>query len=404
MAAVSARLQSTSAAPPAPAGPLAADRRESRFRLAASYLLTFCWFLVFLGLAWDVQFHMDVGPDSFTTLPHGLMYGGTALAGLNCLYVVLATTGKYRRGAEGVTDATVTPWLGLFRAPVGFIIGGLGVTGFLLAGAFDSYWHNLYGFDPIFWTPPHVMLNLSAIVSLVGALYAMASEAGRAAARGEAGLFHPARLGLILAAAVFLAVGGSVFLGEAVGSRPAVGPVNTYGLFSALLFPPVLLAAAAAVRRPGAATLTALIYTLFRLTAWFGAPWATRLLAGSLNLPYKADAWFIPWTAFQMPAYLLVTGLSVDLALALLPRLRLGERAVSGLAGALAAISIYLLNQPWRAVLAEPFFARNPEVLAEFTEAYTAVGVTTPPAVLLLGALTGWLGWNLGLALRHTDR
>ena len=42
-----------------------------------------------VGLSWDVEWHRDVGPDTFFTLPHLGLYSGSALAGIASLAMVL---------------------------------------------------------------------------------------------------------------------------------------------------------------------------------------------------------------------------------------------------------------------------------------------------------------------------
>ena len=44
------------------------------------------------GLTWDIDWHLDVGPDSFFTLPHLFIYSGGAIAGLTSLVMVLRAT------------------------------------------------------------------------------------------------------------------------------------------------------------------------------------------------------------------------------------------------------------------------------------------------------------------------
>ena len=52
------------------------------------------------GLAWDIGWHTDVGPDSFFTLPHLFVYSGGAIAGLTSLVMVLRATSAQRRGVD----------------------------------------------------------------------------------------------------------------------------------------------------------------------------------------------------------------------------------------------------------------------------------------------------------------
>ncbi|MGL4609188.1 MAG: hypothetical protein ACRCYY_05805 [Trueperaceae bacterium] len=44
------------------------------------------------GSAWDVNWHNDVGPDTFFTLPHVFICSGVAIAGITCLVTVLYST------------------------------------------------------------------------------------------------------------------------------------------------------------------------------------------------------------------------------------------------------------------------------------------------------------------------
>lgn len=170
---------------PSPASQVA----ESRFRTAAAALVALFCFAYILGVTWDIQWHTDVGPDTFWTKSHLFFYSGAALSGLISLWVAVTTTMKFRRGAPGVSADNTTPWLGIFRIPVGFLISGLGALPFLLMGLFDLWWHEMFGFDITLMSPPHFGLLFSGVAICVGAVYAFASEANQALARGRAGSF-----------------------------------------------------------------------------------------------------------------------------------------------------------------------------------------------------------------------
>ena len=66
-----------------------ATLNPERFRLLTGIPLTLGVMLSFLGLAWDIQWHGEVGPDTFFTLPHLALYSGVAIAGLTSLMVTL---------------------------------------------------------------------------------------------------------------------------------------------------------------------------------------------------------------------------------------------------------------------------------------------------------------------------
>src|SRR5689334_10307413 len=78
--------------------------KRARFAAAAGFLVGV--FLSFLGFCWDVQWHTDVGPDTFFTAPHLVLYGGVTIAGLTCLGMVLLTTVYARRGVEAALAGT----------------------------------------------------------------------------------------------------------------------------------------------------------------------------------------------------------------------------------------------------------------------------------------------------------
>ncbi|PWK85680.1 hypothetical protein C8D88_106308 [Lentzea atacamensis] len=112
--------------------------------------------LSLVGLTWDIQWHSDVGPDTFFTMPHLFLYAGSALSGLASLVVVLMTTADAKR------DRTVDPIVGgravgvfgrTFAAPVGYLISGTGAALFLVYGLWDQWWHGLYGFDAVIDSP-----------------------------------------------------------------------------------------------------------------------------------------------------------------------------------------------------------------------------------------------------------
>src|ERR1700730_17135994 len=51
--------------------------------------------VLFLGVTWDIAWHVDVGRDTFFTPPHGLIVGGIGLLGSAALCAV-ATMGSDR--------------------------------------------------------------------------------------------------------------------------------------------------------------------------------------------------------------------------------------------------------------------------------------------------------------------
>src|SRR5205823_2456843 len=134
--------------------------------------------LTTVGLSWDIQWHVEVGPDTFFTLPHLVLYAGSAVAGIASLVMVLIATSAQRAGRSWPRTAGGTPirvFDGVFRAPLGYLVSGVGAASFLLYGLLDLWWHSIYGFDATLNTPSHVALFLSICITMVGSLIVFAS-------------------------------------------------------------------------------------------------------------------------------------------------------------------------------------------------------------------------------------
>ena len=280
-----------------------------RLRLLAGAPYLAGIFLAFLGFAWDIQWHVDVGPDTFFTAPHLVLYSGIALAGLTALTVVLLTTFRYR----GVIDGTTAVLGGRFRGPVGYIIGGCGALLFLTYGLVDQWWHDIYGFDVTLVSPPHVGLVLSVLITMIGCLCTFGAEVRRAAERGQSGV-GPI-LGFAVAAAllfVFVTLSTVDVVADVAASFGL--PMGPNGPLT-FLFALMLLLTAAVVRHPGAATLVALVMTLLRIGLWYAVPWITAEYATAVGLFLRDNTLGVPVVAGVLPPYLLLAGVVVDLVL-----------------------------------------------------------------------------------------
>ena len=79
------------------------------------------------GLSWDIQWHTEVGPDTFFTLSHLALYSGSALSGIASLVMVLLATAAQRAGRPmpGTVGGTpVRVFGGVFTAPLGYLVSG----------------------------------------------------------------------------------------------------------------------------------------------------------------------------------------------------------------------------------------------------------------------------------------
>jgi len=385
----------------APSHPLARSRSGSRsvgrVRRIAGVAFLVGVFFSFLGFVWDVQWHSDVGPDTFFTLPHLVLYSGVALAGLSCLAVVLATTWRVRGGDPAAAEGTIPVLRGAFHGPAGFVIGGVGAAAFLLYGGLDQWWHGVYGFDVTLISPPHVGLILSLAVTMVGSLVAFAPAARREFdnRRPTAGL-APA-VGFAAAAAILVAFVTPTVLDAVAMLWPFHGTVDSGGVVVALLYPTILMLVAAAVPRPGMATLTALAFALIRLLGWVLAPWLTEWYAGSLDLFLRDYISGVPVVPGLMPAYLLAAAVLVDGLLLAARRRRWDLRLVIPLAGAGAAVLLRLLEPVMATQVLGPEVTDQVRTMIEAERA--AEALPTLIAVPVVGALAGWIGWRLGRAV-----
>ena len=367
----------------------------ARIAAAAGFLLGV--FLAFLGFAWDVQWHTDVGPDTFFTAPHLVLYGGIAISGLTCLAMVLLTTWHARRGALAAFAGT-TPLLGgRFRGPIGYVIGGFGALFFLLYGVMDQWWHSLYGFDVTLVSPPHVGLILSIVVTMAGALTALAWHVRTASDERQR---IAASIGAAFAAAVLVAF-ITPTLTDLLPWR-LFGVVSWPNLVISALYPAAILMVISIVRRPWAGTLFGLLFIALRLLIGAIIPPITENYATSIGLFLRDTALGTVVVVGLTPTFVLAAGIVADVL-----RFQgsgLGWRAgiVVPLMGAAAALTLLLLepNLP----LYQPNPARPPEIEALIAEATAAVATSSLILAPIVGALAGWFGWLLGIVLAAAGR
>lgn len=353
--------------------------------------------LALIGFAWDVQWHTDVGPDSFFTAPHLVLYGGVAISGLTCLATVLFITWQVRRGNVAALEGAVSLLGGRFHAPVGYVVGGFGALFFLLYGGLDEWWHTLYGFDVTLVSPPHVGLIFSIMVTMAGALLALAWHVRMAQANGS--LVVAASVGCALAAAIL-----------AMFVTPTLTDLFPWVLFERIswpnsvisfLYPAVILLVAVIVRRPWAGTLFGVMFTLLDLLLTAIIPVITVNYATSIGLFLRDNlrgATVVPELA---PTYVLLAGVAVDLVLALGRRQGWRVGWTVALAGAVAALAIWMPEPNLPIYAAEG--ATSPEIQQRIAEITAQLRPASFVLVPLLGALAGWFDWMLGIVIRRDD-
>ena len=374
----------------------ARDRTLDQARIAAAAGFLLGVFLAFLGFTWDIQWHTDVGPDTFFTAPHLVLYGGVAIAGLTSLAMVLLTTWYARRGSSAALEGTIPFLGGRFRGPLGYIIGGFGALFFLLFGLMDQWWHTVYGFDVTLVSPPHVGLILSIMVTMAGCLTALAWHVRTAHESGARRFFAAA--GAAFAAAVLTAF--------VTPTLTDLLPWQIFGVISwpntvvSALYPATILMIISIIRRPWAGTLFGVLFTALDLLTTAIIPGITRDYAASIGLFMRDNITGDVVMAGLVPTYVLVAGIVADLLLFAGRAVGWRLSIVVPLAAAASALALRLLEPNL------PLYGPHPldpaEVVALREEITASIATSSLILAPIIGAVAGWFGWLLGIVLTES--
>jgi hypothetical protein len=331
------------------------------------------------GLTWDIQWHNDVGPDTFFTLPHLLLYSGSAFSGIASLVVVLLTTAAQRSGRAVdpmVGGRAVAVFGRTFAAPVGYLISGIGAASFLLYGLWDQWWHGLYGFDAVIASPPHIGLLLSITITMVGAVMVFAVVRSRTWG--------------VVWALISLAVLLTFSTVTAIGlSQIDVGNLNTVTIGLSFLCVLIVVMGARLLDRPGGALGVALAVAVLQGVFWWFSPWATETYAHAIALPMRDHVDGVPALPALMPMCLLLVAVLIEGLLAVGRRDGRSLKVFGLLAGAIGGLLVAALDPVQDAWLYGRGFPPLSGVVA------TAV------VGLVFGAAGGLLGVRFGGMLRH---
>ena len=264
------------------------DVVERRLRQVAAWFVLYFLMQAELGLAWDREWHDLIGRDQFWIPPHIMLYTGVGCTGLIALLVILLDTRRYYQGRAGVDDTSTVRIFSFFRGPLGFAILGFGALNDLLAAPLDNYWHQLYGIDVTLWSPFHIMGTIGGVVMGLGSLYAFASEARIEQQKGvkPAFLLNGPEWGLLLLFAAFIGITQlslTAFAPVILGTRQF--PIYALPLVAVAGF--CLVGAVQATRKPGAATLTALLVWLLALVTQSFVPWALVYTVARMHLAFR---------------------------------------------------------------------------------------------------------------------
>jgi hypothetical protein len=319
-------------------------------------------FSTFFGLSWDIQWHADVGPDTFWTVPHLFVYAGAAMTGFACLTAVLISTMLAQRSKR----ADWIRVLGRFYAPVGFVVGGFGSLGFLLFGFFDQWWHTVFGFDVALSSPPHIGLILSLITSMVGAM--MIFVQGRRVKPLEFSVALAINLGFTMPVLMMLFW--------------ELRQTFQFLVLPALFIPITMMLAASVTRNIWWAFGVLVAFGVFRQLYWVIIPLLDQAYADSLGLAIRDTSRGFPFIPFFMPI-------------------------LAPLVGLLAALGLWFWKaRGWNANIGVTVVAAivTPVVFLDGNLIKLNESPVLILATALLAAFSGWLGWQLGVVARHSNK
>jgi hypothetical protein len=337
---------------------------------AGAYVVLLGTAITTLGLSWDIQWHKEVGPDTFFTLPHLFLYSGSALSGIASLVMVLMATSAQRAGRplpRTVGGTPVRVFGGTFTAPLGYLVSGVGAASFLVYGLLDLAWHSIYGFDAVLNTPSHVALFLSIVITMVGSVIVFAS------AREQ----RWGRVGVVLAIPILITFAPIPANGLSNLPLP-IDPV----ILALIFFSPLLLIVGRGIlHRPGSAIAIAAVLGIMQAFLWWFSPWAALVCAPSVGLPLRDGLTpqppDLPGT---MPMFLGVAAVAVEVLFWMIRTRSLNAKRVLLLAGAVAGL-VTAGGLPLQLALTDPTSNTAPAAIAIIT----TLG-------LPLGVLAGYLG------------
>jgi hypothetical protein len=323
-----------------------------------------------VGLSWDVQWHVEVGPDTFFTLSHLALYSGSALSGIASLVMVLLATSAQRAGnpmPRWVGGTPVRVFGGAFTAPLGYLIAGIGAASFLLYGLLDLVWHSIYGFDAVLNTPSHVALFLSITLTMVGSLIVFASAQDQ----------RWGRLGIVLVMPILITF--APIAANGLSNLPL--PVDPTILAIIFVSPMLLIIGRGILRREGGAIAIAVALGALQAFLWWFSPWAAEVYAAASGLPLRDGLTPAPpQLPGAIPMFLIVAAVAVEALFRLIRTRGLNARKTMPLVGAVAGL-IVGVSLPLQRNLILP----TSNIPLTTTALITVIGT-------LLGILAGFLG------------
>lgn len=128
-------------------------QKSRRIFLFGNLLMSLGILLVTVGGSWDITNHVLNKPESFASVPHGVMYSGVALALIGTVVLFLIW--------HKIEDKK--------SLKISLKLGVIGIVVLISAGPIDFLWHSNFGLDGLL-SPPHMSLIIGMIFTSVGGM------------------------------------------------------------------------------------------------------------------------------------------------------------------------------------------------------------------------------------------
>src|SRR5919107_58566 len=136
------------------------------------------YFIISIGVAlqiggsnWDIVWHGVKNVESFLTPPHTVIYTGVALAIGSIVFRLIYFPIMAIKNSSGpklsIFSNVIKSQSELFPFPIKLALVGVALQ--LMAGPFDFWWHNNFGFDGLL-SPPHAVLATGMLIAALGGL------------------------------------------------------------------------------------------------------------------------------------------------------------------------------------------------------------------------------------------
>jgi hypothetical protein len=151
----------------------ALEQRRLRLLFAVAILMLFN----FIGGAWDIQWHVEIGRDSLWIPPHLVVM----IAFVGGVILVVGWTAYETWLAASGHEQPHTVRIGPFRAPLPVFAILIGYIAALASAGLDEWWHETFGIDATLWSPPHLLIMACTMIvdySLILGISASARRLG----------------------------------------------------------------------------------------------------------------------------------------------------------------------------------------------------------------------------------